>query len=62
MKLKCFNTVLQTFMNNYQTILNYFDNRSTIIRPVQYILKTKKLTFWVSLLCSPRGSNPGPQH
>ena len=29
MKLKCFNTVLQTFMNNYQTILNYFDNRST---------------------------------
>ena len=25
MKLKCFNTVLQTFMNNYQTILNYFD-------------------------------------
>ena len=29
MGLKCFNTVLQTFMNNYQTILHYFDNRST---------------------------------
>ena len=42
-KLKCFNTVLQTFMNNYQAIMNncqtfmnnchtilyYFDNRST---------------------------------
>ena len=28
-KLKCFNTVLQTFMNNYQTILNYSDNRLT---------------------------------
>lgn len=29
MKLKRFNTVLQTLMNNYQTILNYFYNRST---------------------------------
>ena len=29
MKLKCFNTVLQSFTNNYQTTLNYFDNRST---------------------------------
>ena len=28
MELKCFNTVLETFTNNYQTILNYFDNRS----------------------------------
>jgi transposase len=29
MRPKCFKTVIQTFMNNYQTILNYFDNRST---------------------------------
>ena len=28
MELKCFNIVLQSFMNDYQTILKYFDNRS----------------------------------
>ena len=41
MKLKCFNTVLQTFMNNYQTILNYFDNRSTNASAESFNAKVK---------------------
>lgn len=41
MKLKCFNTVLQTLMNNYQTILNYFDNRSTNASAESFNAKVK---------------------
>ena len=41
MKLKCFNTVLQKFMNNYQTILNYFDNRSTNASAESFNAKVK---------------------
>lgn len=41
MKLKCFNTVLQTFTNNYQTILNYFDNRSTNASAESFNAKVK---------------------
>lgn len=41
MGLKCFNTVLQTFMNNYQTILNYFDNRSTNASAESFNAKVK---------------------
>ena len=41
MKLKCFNTVLQTFMNTYQTILNYFDNRSANASAESFNAKVK---------------------
>ena len=41
MKLKCFNTVLEKFMNNYQTILNYFDNRSTNASAESFNAKVK---------------------
>ena len=41
MNLKGFNTVLQTFSNNYQTILNYFDNRSTNASAESFNAKVK---------------------
>ena len=49
-------------MNNYQTILKYL--RDTLTKKCHiWCRETKKqliseLLFW----CSPRGSNPGPQH
>ena len=41
MKLKCLNTVLQTFMNNYQTIMNSFDNHSTNASAESFDAKVK---------------------
>ena len=41
MGLKCFNTVLQMFMNNYPTILNFFDNRSTNASAESFNAKVK---------------------
>jgi len=41
MGLKCFNAVLQTFMNKYQTILNYFDNRPTNASAESFNAKVK---------------------
>lgn len=41
MNLKGFNTVLQTFSNNYQTILNYFDNRATNASAESFNAKVK---------------------
>lgn len=41
MHLKSFNTVLETFTNNYVTILNYFDNRSTNASAESFNAKVK---------------------
>ena len=41
MQMKSFNTVLDTFTNNYQTILNYFDNRSTNASAESFNAKVK---------------------
>ena len=41
MKLRGFNTVLQTFKYNCLTILNYFDNRSTNASAESFNAKVK---------------------
>ena len=41
MQMKSFNTVLETFMNNYDTILNYFDNRATNASAESFNAKVK---------------------
>jgi transposase len=38
---KSFNTISRTIMNHYQTILNYFDNRSTNASPESFNTKIK---------------------
>lgn len=41
MHMKSFNTVLETFTNNYVSILNYFDNRSTNASAESFNAKVK---------------------
>ncbi|SNA78352.1 hypothetical protein DK150_430001 [Flavobacterium psychrophilum] len=40
---KSFNTISRTIINHYQTILNYFDNRSKILRLNLLMPKLKRL-------------------
>ena len=41
MKSKCFHIVLDTFKENYLTIMNYFDNRSTNASAESFNAKVK---------------------
>lgn len=41
LKCKFFNSVIQTMQNNYQTIINYFDNRSTNAAAESFNAKVK---------------------